>query len=468
MKTFIFSLFLTFSLFAKAAPKIVVGSKPQIENKILAEIIAQALETTGEAQVERRFGLGSSGIIYDALKKGDVDIYPEYSKRIGEVIISSAWQRQLFEIKKRLGREGITIAGLLGFNSSYSLVVKKDNPKFKNINKISDLKGVRGYKRAFSQDFLTGQDGFFSLFRAYGMETGMNFRSKKMKKNRLVEALNSGKVDLIQVNSTSSEIVKHDLKVIKDDQRKMSRNLAMVLLKNDFANRFPASWKILNDVIFRKITNVEMARMNTEVELEGKSYSAVAAGFLKKAGVDTSFSLWKQIYPKLQVHLQLAIIPLLLSTILGIFLVVMATKKKVFEKLVNLVNRIYNPIPFLIFLCILIPFLGSGKFPVYMALFIFGIFPIVKFSSKGLTGKSFWDGGHHILAGIKYTAFVNVGVATLAAYIGAGGLGDFIISGLSQKDQHLILMGIIPAIILVVLIHLLVELSDKYTRPKRP
>ncbi|RLA63412.1 MAG: hypothetical protein DRQ88_04645 [Epsilonproteobacteria bacterium] len=472
MKTLILSLFLTFNLFAKATPVLTVGSKLETENKILAEIIAQALETTGEVQIERKFSLGSSGVIYNTLKKGDIDIYPEYSKRIGEVVISSQWQRHLYQINKALAGEGILMAGLLGFNNSYSLVVKKDNVKFKNIENISDLKGFTSYQRAFSYDFLRAQDGFSSVFKAYGIDTGIKHRSFKMKKDRLIGALNSGEVDLIQVGSTSPDIVRHNLKVIKDDKKHMSRNFGIILVKGSFAKRFPASWKLLNDVILKKITNDDMAKMNAQVELEGKTYSTVAMSFLKKAGLDTRFSLWKQISPKFFTHLQLVIIPLLFSTLFGLFLVVMATKNKVFEKLVSSINRFYKPIPFLIILCVLIPFLGTGKVPVYMALFIFGIFPIVKWSkstNEEDANLSWWGtpmASHNIWAGIKNTAFINVGIATLAAYIGAGGLGDLIISGLSGKDKNLILMGVIPAIILAAFIHLIVELSDKYTTPK--
>jgi osmoprotectant transport system permease protein len=455
MKILIFGLLLTFNLFANDSTVITVGSKPHTEHKILAEIIAQALETTGEVQVKRDYNKNSSGDLYEGLRNKEIHIYPEYSRDIAASLIPSQWQRFLFEVKKRAKKQGVHIAGQLGFNKVYSLAVKKDNPKFKNINKISDLKGVTGYKRAFSGDFLTAQDGFFSVAKAYGLNTGSGFRTKRMKKSRLIPAINSGKVDMIQVDSTSPDVAKHNLKLLEDTRGKKSRNLGIVLVRYDFERKYPASWKILNEVILNKIPNKEMAKMNAQVELENKSYSAVAAGFLKARGVDTTFSKWKQIYPKLLVHLQLALIPLLLSALIGMFLVRLARKNKTFENLVNSFNKVYKPIPFLIFLVILVPFLGAGQLPVYITLFVFGLFPIVKYA---------WE--NTPLAGIKYTAFTNIGIGTIAAYVGAGGLGDFIINGLSQNDKNMILMGLIPALILILLIQLIAGIFNRYMPPK--
>ncbi len=457
MKTLIISLVLAFSLFAKAAPVIMVGSKPNTESKIIAEMIALALETTGEAQVERKFGLGETPIILEHLKAGKIDIYPEYSGNIGDLLISASWDKTLGKIRGALAGHKIVTSGTLGFNRTSTLAVKKDNTRFKDINTISDLKKLSGFKGGFTYKFLRSGRGLFPLMKDYGITQK---KVRKMSKKRMIETINSGEVEIIEMASTDPALLKYNLKTLKDDRGFLPKYLAFMLTKKDFPTKYPASWKILHDVLVGRITEADMARMNAQVELEGKSYSAIAAGFLKKAGVNTNFSMWKQIYPKLLTHIQLVIIPLLLSTIFGVFLVVMAAKNKVFEKLVTLMNRFYKPIPFLVFLCILIPFLGTGKTPVYMTLFIFGIFPIVKYSFPN------WS-IHNILSGVKNTAFINVGMATIAAYVGAGGLGDLIISGLSGNDKNMILMGVIPAIILGVLIHLLIELSDKYMSPKK-
>lgn len=456
MKTLIFSLFLTFNLFAKDTPKIVVGSKPNTENVILAEMIAQAIETTGEAQVERKFRIGETAILLDHLKKDTIDIYVDYSGNIADLLISAAWDKKLPKIRGALANLGIITSGNLGFNTAPTLVVKKDNPKFKNVNSISDLKRISSFKGGFSYKFLSAQRGVFPLFKEYGITQK---RVRKLGHKSMITKINSGEVEVIEMAPTNSDLFKYNLKALDDDRKFLPQYLAFMLAKKDFPIKFPASWKIISEVMVNKVTSAEMAKMNAKVDLEGKSYSAIAAGFLKTSGVDTSFSMWKQIYPKLLTHLQLVLIPLLFSTIIGVFLVSMAAKNKVVDMLVSQINRFYKPIPFVIALCLLIPFLGTGKLPVYITLFIFGIFPIVKYSFPG-------RGIHQILTGIKNTAFINVGMATLAAYVGAGGLGDLIISGLSGKDKNMILMGVIPAIILVALIHLLIEASDKYTTSK--
>jgi len=468
MKTLLFSLLLTFNLVAKETPTIRVGSKSTTESRILAEIIAQTLETTGEAQIERKFSLGESVMLFDQLKRGKVDIYPDNSGRIGEMLISSVWERTPSGIRKNLARNDIMASGLLGFDKTISLAVRKNDPRFKNIKKISDLKNFSAFTAAFDDKFLRGQKGIFPLLREYGVKIKTKM---KMKKSHLIKAIDSKKVDMIAIEGTDTNIAKFNLRVLEDDKNFLEKYLSFMLTRRDFATKFPASWEILNKVMVNKIKGPVMVAMNAQVDLQGLSPAKVAGNFLRLQGIDTKFSIFKQIYPKLKDHLALVLIPLVLSTIMGVFLAVMALRRKPFEKFAKFVTRVYKPIPFLVGLCILIPFLGTGKIPVYVALFIFGIFPILKLTFLGLSSAnkelSFWgQASHQILAGIKNTAFINVGMATLASYIGAGGLGDFIISGLSGKDKNLILMGVIPAIILAALIHLLVELSDKYMTPK--
>ena len=284
MKTLIFSLLLTFNLCAKDAPKIVVGSKLNTENLILAEMIAQAIETTGEAQVERKFRIGGTAILLDHLKRDTVDIYVDYSGNVADLLITAAWDKKLPKIRGALANFNIITSGNLGFNTTPTLAVKKDNPKFKNINSISDLKRVSSFKGGFTYQFLSAQRGLFPLFKEYGITQK---RVKKLGQKSMITKVNSGDVEVIEMKPTSSDLVKYNLKTLDDDRSFLPQYLAFMLAKKDFPTKFPASWKIINKVMVNKITSGEMAKMNALVDLEGKSYSAIAAGFLKKgSGVE--------------------------------------------------------------------------------------------------------------------------------------------------------------------------------------
>ena len=87
MKILILFLAVLFSAELFAKPSVVVGSKTFTESYILAEIISQVIEDTGEVEVQRKFGMGATGIMYQALLNQSVDLYPEYSGTIAKTFI---------------------------------------------------------------------------------------------------------------------------------------------------------------------------------------------------------------------------------------------------------------------------------------------------------------------------------------------------------------------------------------------
>src|ERR1700752_1512738 len=113
---------------AAAAPDglIRVGSKSFTESYILAEVAAQIIEQVGEARVERRVGLGGTGLTYRALESGAIDLYPEYTGTLARVLLKDAALETPEAIRGRLVPIGLTVSGSLGFANTYALAVRAD------------------------------------------------------------------------------------------------------------------------------------------------------------------------------------------------------------------------------------------------------------------------------------------------------------------------------------------------------
>jgi osmoprotectant transport system permease protein len=91
-------------------PVVRVGSKSFTESYIVAEIVAQIIDETGEARAERRLGLGGTGILYTALAAGDIDVYPEYTGTISRAILKDAAAESVPALRERLRTHGLTIS----------------------------------------------------------------------------------------------------------------------------------------------------------------------------------------------------------------------------------------------------------------------------------------------------------------------------------------------------------------------
>src|ERR1700694_392122 len=101
-----------------------VGSKSFTESYILAEIAAQVIEQTGEARVERRLGLGGTGITHRAITSGAIDLYPEYTGTLSHIILKDPSLRTSEAIRARLGASGLTMSEPIGFSNTYALAVR--------------------------------------------------------------------------------------------------------------------------------------------------------------------------------------------------------------------------------------------------------------------------------------------------------------------------------------------------------
>lgn len=457
-----------------AEEPIVVGSKIFTESYILGEAAAQIIEGVHGVPPRRRLGMGSTGMLFESLKNGAIDVYPDYSGTLAETILKRPELRSLDEIRAELAKLGLTMSDSLGFNNTYALAVKEDFAVKNNLTSISDLQRVQDKIRvAFSYEFMDRQDGFAGMVARYRL----NFAPAKisrMEHSLVYQAIDNGAVDIIEVYSTDANIARFGLRVLTDDAHYFPNYQAVWVATQTFVDAHPSEWKSLRDVE-GKISEAAMRKMNASADLNKEGFATIA-GRLLGTGKTQSEGRLDQVLDRTREHLWLVGLALLFSIVVGVPLGIAAARFQATGQFILVFSALIQTIPALALLCFLIPVFGVGAKPALVALCLYSLLPVVLNTFTGIRGldpkhienaKAFGlsrlqilryvtlpMASPTILAGIKTAAVVSVGTATLAALVGAGGYGALIVTGLSLNDIPLILTGAIPAAGMALMVHL--------------
>lgn len=481
----IFILLIAVSNFM-AQPLVRVGAKHFNESYILAEIISQLLESNGY-KVERNFNLGGTLVCYESLLNNQIDIYPEYTGTISEAILKLENKPGVHELNEKLKNDrGLEISGSFGFNNTYAFAVKKKLAEKLNIKTISDLRAYPELKTALSYEFIKRQDGWENLASLYGLK----IRPVGIDHGLAYESLEEEKIELTDVYSTDGEINRYDLYILKDDLKFFPAYLAVPFMRS----QVDAKVKQLVSQLANTINDSLMRAMNSEVLYDKKSFSDVAHEFLLKnnmLGKNTEIkkqSAIDEILRKTLRHLYITFISLVLAIIIAFPLGVAVSSSPALSKTALYATGLMQTIPSIALLAVMIPVFGIGIVPAVAALFLYALLPIVRNTVSGIysvdpvikkvaagMGLTTWQRLRYveiplalpsIFAGIKTAAVINIGTATLAAFIGAGGLGEFIVTGLALNDTKMILKGAIPAALLAILIEVMFEIIEQVFIPR--
>ena len=479
------------------AQEINVGSKRFTESYVLGEIMAQSLRQASEAPVAHRQGLGNTAIVFAALKAGAVDLYPDYSGTIAFELLGLATSVSLEELNGALAAHGLGAGIAFGFNNTYALGMSEARANKDQISRISDLRRHPQIELGLSQEFLSRKDGWPLLRVRYALP----HNPRGLDHGLAYEALAAGSLDVIDVYSTDAKIRRYRVRVLEDDLRVLPTYDAVVLYRLDFPARFPRSWAALK-ALEGSIDASRMAALNAEVELQGKTFSAVASDFLatrdaagasgaSAAQARRSFVsvLFGPDFTRLTLpHIGLVMGALVPAVALGIPLGIWAARSRRAANVIMAVVGLMQTLPALALLAFLIALIGSiGTVPAIIALFLYALLPIVRNTASGLEDlpPSLRDSARSlglprlarlrrvelplasrsIVAGIKTAAVMSVGTATIAAFIGAGGYGERIVSGLAVNDSLMLLAGAVPAAALALGIQWLFDIAERRLVP---
>lgn len=489
-------LWLALTTAAQAASPLVVGSKRFTESYILGEIIRQVANGAGETQAVHKRGLGNTGIVFAALKQGSIDVYPEYTGTISQDLLKDKSALSLDSMNRELAPLGLAAGVPLGFNDTYALAMREDQAQKLGIKTLSDLVRHPELRLGLSQEFLKRADGWNGVKAAYGLpfESPQGFDH-----GTAYQAISGGQIDVTDIYSTDAEIEKFHLRVLVDDRHFFPAYDAVLLYQSDLPRRLPRTWTALQ-TLQNKIPAPRMIAMNADADLRHQSFSAIAAAFVTKDlkqksspqeaahGGFLGLLFGPDFWPETWQHLKLVFVSLALSILFGVPLGIWAARQSAAAQPILTIVGVIQTIPSLALLAFLIPLVHQiGVVPAIIALFLYSLLPIVRNTYTGLTNiaPSLRESAvalglpsmarlrlielplaaRTILAGIKTAAVINVGTATIAAFIGAGGYGDRISAGLGTYDTPTLLSGAIPAAALALLVQWGFDLLDRALVP---
>lgn len=476
-------LALSLPLLAQAAA-VRIGSKQFTESVILGELARASAREAGVEAVHRR-ELGGTSIVWRALLQGDIDVYPEYTGTIShELLKDVAPDADIPTLRAKLRPLGIGITDSLGFDNTYAIGMRADRAGQLGINRISDLLAHPELRLGFSNEFMDRQDGWPGLRQRYGLPP----QASGLDHTLAYRAVASNAVDATDLYSTDAEIPYYHLRTLDDDRHYFPRYEAVYLYRLQLEQSAPPLLAALRG-LSGHIDQGAMRQMNAKVKLQGMPESVVVAGFLGiHADGDDQSGFWARLLQRSIEHIRLVIVSLGLAVLLAIPLGILAARLKRLGQLVIALTGILQTVPSLAMFVFMIPLFGIGTWPAIVALFLYSLLPIVRNTHAGLVGiapelrESAAALGlppavrlrrvelplamRSILAGIKTAAVIDVGTATLAALIGAGGYGQPILTGIRLDDLGLILEGAVPAALLALLVQGLFEMLERWLTPR--
>jgi osmoprotectant transport system permease protein len=496
------------------APQVVVGSKSFTESVILAELATQLARRAG-AQATHRAELGGTRIVYDALRQGEIDVYPEYTGTLSQEIFAGKGVRGEEALQRELASHGIAMSRPLGFNNPYALGMKEEAAARLGVRTISDLREHPQLKFGFTNEFMDRGDGWPGLRERYrlpqqsvtGLEHALAYRG-----------LDNGSIDVTDLYSTDAEIKYYGLRLLEDDLRYFPKYHAVLLYRADLVKRAP-------DVVDALLELEGRLPQSTMLEMNAKAKprtgpivpeSRVAADYLNEnafftpdTGVDLEAgatrpdeeSVLHRLLRNTGEQLFLVAVSLAAAVLVAVPLGIVAARRPGFGQAILGVAGTIQTIPGLALLVLLMELLylvpalplvhklpTLGTLPAVLTLFLYSLLPIVRNTYTGLHDiplpvresaealglpaaarlrlVELPMAARSILAGIKTSAVINVGTATLGALVGAGGYGQPILTGIRLNDLGLILQGALPAAVLALLIQMLFEAAEWVLVPK--
>ncbi|MDH5586587.1 MAG: ABC transporter permease subunit [Nitrospirota bacterium] len=493
---------------AASSQTIVVGSKNFLENRLLAEMFAQLIEAQTPLTVERRLGLAGTQICFQALVTGGIDLYPEYTGTGLVTILGEPSMRDPVDVLNRVRHEfrkrwNLWWLAPLGFDNSYALALRRDRAQALNIHTITDLVRVAPQLKAgLGYEFIQRSDGLPGLKKYYGLNFG---EVVGMQQSLKYQATDNGDIDVLDVYTTDGRLAVYDFVILEDDRQFFPPYDATALVRGETLKRHPELGQVLS-LLTNALSPQRMRELNLRIQEQGEAIPQVAYDALRNLQLVTeehqpttvtmkesasflSF-MWERraaLLVRTEEHLGLTGLGLLLGIVLAIPLAFILEQWRTGAETMIRIIGMSQTIPAIALLAFMIPLFGVGTLPAIMALWIYSLYPILRNTFSGLrdaapsvveTGRALgmteWQilrsvrlplAAPTIMAGIRTSAIWTVGTATLAAFIGAGGLGVPIVSGLQLADVQVILSGALPVTVLALLVDGLLGWIEHLVRP---
>ncbi len=494
---------------------VIVASKPFGESYLLAEMFAQLLEANGLV-VQRRPGLGSTEVAFRALRSDAIDVYPEYTGTGLIAVLRDTATARMREDPRVLyahvaqqfkAQFGVQWLPPLGFSNGYAIAVRRESAERLRLRTISDLvREGRALSAGFTSDFIGRSDGFSGLADAYGLRLKSAVPLAPAVK---YEALAAGSVDVIDGYTTDGLLARYDLVVLDDDRHFFPPYDAAAIVSPRIAQTRPEVVGVLSQLSGR-LSEPSVREWNRQIEVERVPIPDVARAALQQLGLLRATStaessavtptsqqdgFWSFFFNRraetlrlLLQHSMLVLVAMLAAVLIALPLGITLTQRPRIASVVMQMLGVFQTIPSIALLAFMLPFFGIGTTPALVALWLYALLPIVRATYTGVStadpdavaasealgmtqAQRLWRvqlplASTAVLGGIRTAAVITVGAATLAAFIGAGGLGEPIVTGLALADSRLVLSGALPAALLAIVVDAGLAAVQRVVAPK--
>ena len=464
-------------------PVVRVGSKAFTESLLLGEIYA-GLCLDGGVAVEHVRQLGGTQVLWNALLSGAIDLYPDYAGSIEQEIFGGKVHGDA-AVREALAEHHVLMSRSLGFSDTYAVGMKESEANRLGLRALSDLALHPELKFGFSNEFMARPDGWPGLRDAYRLPQ-TNVRG--LDHDLAYRGLASGTIDATDLYSTDAEIPYYKLRVLEDDRHHFPDYQAVFLYRDDLAPRAVAAITRMEG----RIDERSMRALNARAKLDKVPDTTVATEFLASTFQVKSRRRtegWQRsLLRHTAEHLWLVAISLSCAILIAIPLGIAAARRPRLGKYILGAAGVLQTIPSLALLVFMIPLFGIGAEPAIVALFLYSLLPIIRNTAEGLQSIPLAlresaealglppgarlrhidlpMASRSIFAGIKTSAVINVGGATLGALVGAGGYGQPILTGIRLDDPELILQGAVPAALLALLVQSAFDRLERAMVPK--
>lgn len=265
-----------------------IATKPMTEQFLLGEMLGLLIEDSTDFDVEITKGVGGgTSNIHPAMIKGDFDLYPEYTGTAWSFVLKEDGIPDQDTLYKELTEKyesnyNLKWVGLYGFNNTYGLAIRKDLAEELNIKTYSDLaKYAQNLNFGAEYDFYEREDGFDALCETYGLQ----FKSARdMDIGLKYQAINSKEIDIMNVFTTDGQLSASDVVLLEDDKSFYETYYCGTVVSKETLEANPNLEEVLKNMD-NIITDGEMAKLNYEVETNGRDEKAVAKEFLQSKGL---------------------------------------------------------------------------------------------------------------------------------------------------------------------------------------
>jgi osmoprotectant transport system permease protein len=490
------------------AGRVSIGSKNFAESRLLGEMFAQLIEARTDLEVSRRLGLAGTRVCFEALRTGAIDIYPEYTGTGLVTLLGEPPGGTAPETLRRVRREFLERWDLwwltpLGFENAYELAVPRALAERHGLRTISDLARISPQLTAgFGYEFAERDDGLPGLDETYGLRFA---RVLTMQQALKYQSAGAGGIDCLDVYTTDGRLAVHDLTVLEDDRGFFPPYEAAALVSGNTLAAHPEVGVVLS-LLAGALDAGTMRDLNLRLQEHHEPVEAVAADALAMLGLTgrerrrptTAVAphhllpyMWAErgaLARRTGEHLALSLVALLAGVLVAVPVgMLLEQRRRAAEPLIRAIG-VTQTIPSLALLAFMIPLFGVGALPAAVALWIYSLFPILRNTFTGLrdadpeaveSARALGMTGRQVLrevrlplaapvimAGVRTAGVITIGTATLAAFIGAGGLGVPIVTGLQLNDTTMILAGALPAALLAVLADASLATLERALRPR--